>query len=61
MTCKELWKQLEAIIVNGGGDAEVMFDTEARTFDYHMAVVGGADYEQLPKPHVCLVETPPKE
>lgn len=45
MTINELIKELEAAIQDGYGHAEVMFDTEGRSFDYHMAVVGNAFLE----------------
>lgn len=42
MTVKELRDFLSNAAYEGFGDAEVLFDTEARTFDYHMAKVGRA-------------------
>jgi hypothetical protein len=41
-TAKELLDFLEQVVHDGYGEAEVLLDTEARTFDYHMAKVGRA-------------------
>ena len=45
MTALELYKVLELAIQNGHGNALILFDTEARKFDYHMAKVGSAYLE----------------
>lgn len=42
MTADELFRVLELAIHDGYGHAEVMFDTEARKFDFHMASVDSA-------------------
>lgn len=36
------------------GIEEILFDTEAGTFDYHMATVDAAYVEMEPHPHVSL-------
>ncbi len=41
-TVQELYDFLAQVIKDGHGDAEILFDTEARTFNYHMAKVGSA-------------------
>ena len=46
MTVEELFRELELAIHDGFGHAEVFFDTEAKTFDYHMAKVGSAYLEK---------------
>lgn len=45
MNIKELYCILDAAIEAGYGHAGILFDTEARTFDYHMAKVGSAYLE----------------
>lgn len=45
MTAQQLFKVLERAIQDGYGSAEVLFDTEARKFEYHMAKVGTAFLE----------------
>jgi hypothetical protein len=46
MKPSELIKVLQEAVDAGLDDETViMFDTEARTFDYHMAVVGSAYFE----------------
>lgn len=42
MTAYKLWWVLLKAIFCGHGKAPVYFDTEARTFDYHMAKVSAA-------------------
>ena len=42
MTVEELFRVLELAIHDGYSNAEILFDTEARKFDYHMAKVGSA-------------------
>jgi hypothetical protein len=42
MTAKELFDILEQAIHDGHGNAPVYFDTEGRTYNYHMAKVGSA-------------------
>ena len=42
MTAEQLFRILELAIHDGYGHAEILFDTEARKFDYHMAKVGSA-------------------
>lgn len=59
MTAKELYDFLGTVIFDGYGEAEVLFDTEARTFNYHMAKVGRAYLEIEPfpdRPFVFLYE-----
>jgi len=59
MNVKELYCILDKAIEAGYGHAEVLFDTEARTFGYHMAVVGAAylETEFMPdKPYLSLHE-----
>lgn len=59
MTALELFRVLESAINDGYGHAEILFDTEARTFHYHMAKIGSA-YLQLEfdpdRPYVSLHE-----
>lgn len=45
MTAKELADLLNKVVADGHGDCDVLFDTEARTFNYHMAKVGSAFFE----------------
>ena len=47
MTCRDLCHILLKAIEDGHGDAPVYFDTEARTFGYHMAKVGRAYVEPM--------------
>lgn len=42
MTVNELFRVLELAIHDGHGDAQVYFDTEARTYNYHLANIGSA-------------------
>jgi ASC-1-like (ASCH) protein len=37
-------------------NSSVYFDTDARTFDYHMAKVGRIYYENQPKQHIVIHE-----
>jgi hypothetical protein len=59
MTALELLKVLQEAVDTGYGHAEILFDTEARTFDYHMAAVGKAYLETgfIPeRPYISLHE-----
>ena len=59
MTAQELLNELEQVVRDGYGHAEVLFDTEAKTFDYHMARVKFASLEtefDPDRPIVILVE-----
>jgi len=56
MKAKDLIKVLEEGIEKFGEDVRVMFDTEARMYDYHMAVIGSAHAEKYPGPHIGLHE-----
>jgi hypothetical protein len=56
MTIKELHELTGELVKQGYGDACVMFDTEARAYWYHMAVVGSAFFEDEPEPHLALHE-----
>jgi hypothetical protein len=59
MTANQLCAFLEKVINDGYGHAEILFDTEAKTFDYHMAAVGSAYLETEPfpdRPFVSLHE-----
>lgn len=42
MNAYKLWWVITKAILTGHGRALVWFDTEARTYDYHMALVGSA-------------------
>jgi len=42
MTAQELFNILEQAIHDGHGDALIYFDTEAKTYNYHMARIGSA-------------------
>lgn len=55
-TVKELHEYLDGLVQIGKGDLPVLFDTEAKTFNYHMAQVGDAYYEEQPYEHVQLHE-----
>lgn len=44
-TVKELHEYLDGLIQIGKGSLPIYFDTEARTFNYHMAKIGGASYD----------------
>jgi hypothetical protein len=59
MTANDLFRILELAIHDGFGHAEILFDTEAKSFDYHMAKVGGAylETEAFPdRPFISLHE-----
>jgi len=59
MTAQELFYELAEVVKSGYGHAEVLFDTEARTFEYHMAQVKFASLEtefDPDRPIVVLVE-----
>jgi hypothetical protein len=45
MTIEQLSKILNKAVEDGYGEADILFDTEARTFEYHMAKVGSAYME----------------
>ncbi len=51
------WLLLKTIF-RGKGNAEILFDTEAKKFDYHMAKVGSAYCEKhaWPTPAITLHE-----
>lgn len=53
MNVEELFKILEVAIDEGYGDCPIYFDTDARTFDYHMAKIGRAHVEA-----VFITDTP---
>lgn len=42
MTVQELFNFLEQAIDDGKGDSPIYFDTEARTFNYHLAKISRA-------------------
>ena len=50
MNAKELYEFLKEVVEGGNGHATILFDTEARTFGYHMAEVGRAYLETEPFP-----------
>lgn len=50
MTINELYRILELAIHDGHGDSEIFFDTEARTFNYHMAKISKAFLEDEVNP-----------
>jgi hypothetical protein len=56
MTILELYKFLENEVLLGNGDFPIYFNTEARSFNYHMAKIGNAYFEIEPEKHVELVE-----
>lgn len=43
MTINELFRELELAIHDGHGESIVYFDTEARTWDYHLAKISMAN------------------
>ena len=45
MTVLELKKIIDDAVESGFGHADIMFDSEARTFDYHMVHVNRAVLE----------------
>jgi len=58
-TVKELFDFLAPLVQDGKGYYPVYFDTEARTFEYHMARIGRAyaEEEAFPnEPFVALHE-----
>ena len=57
MTVEQLHEITARLVKEGNGKASVMFDTECRTYDYHMARVGIAVYKTLPIPHLALHES----
>ena len=42
MKIKELAELLNELVEEGYGEGRILFDTEGKTFDYHMAQIGGA-------------------
>lgn len=52
----DLHQILTQLVQDGKGKWPVYFDTEARTFHYHMAEVGVAYFELEPHPHLGLHE-----
>jgi hypothetical protein len=44
-TVQELRDFLDGLCQIGKGDLPVMFDTEAKTYEYHMARIGNAYFE----------------
>jgi len=59
MTVIALSQVLNRLIEQGHGMARVLFDTEAQTYDYHMASVDRWSYEKEPEPHLSLSENKP--
>ncbi len=59
MTVKELHDITKRLVEEGHGDSRVLFDTEAQTFDYHMASIDSAHHETEPEPHLALHEDRP--
>ena len=55
MTIKELYNILQELIEQGKDDAVVLLDTEA-SYDYHMASIATAIFEDEPIPHLALHE-----
>ncbi len=59
-TVKELHAFLDELVKAGHGDAEILFDTEAKSFRYHFADVGEAHFDDGKstgfEPHVTLHE-----
>jgi hypothetical protein len=58
-TAKELFDFLERVVHDGYGHAEILFDTEARKFEYHMAKVDRAYLEldfDPDRPYISLHE-----
>lgn len=45
MTIEQLYQVLKKAVDDGHGSGNILFDTEARKFDYHMAKVGSAYVE----------------
>jgi hypothetical protein len=45
-TVAELYEYLSGLMQIGKGDLPIYFDTEARTFNYHMAQIGDAYYDK---------------
>jgi hypothetical protein len=44
-TVKQMYEFTKKLVEEGKGDAIILFDTEAKTYDYHMAEVGRGFYE----------------
>lgn len=59
MNCYKLFWLCLKTIIRGKGSCQVLFDTEARTYNYHMARVGSAYYEKYswPEPAIHLYES----
>lgn len=58
-TVRTLHRFLSKMLRQGKGSNEVMFDTEGRKFEYHMALVGAASWlpkEMAMRPMVVLHE-----
>lgn len=55
-TVQELFDFLEQLIHDGKGGLPILFDTEAQTFNYHMAKIDRAYQEDEPYPHVQFHE-----
>ena len=56
MTVKQLHEITSQLIKEGHGHVPVLFDTEAKTYNYHMASVDQAFFEEEPTPHLSLHE-----
>ena len=55
-TVQQLFDFLEQLIHDGKGDLPILFDTEAKRFEYHMARIDRAYHEDTPYPHVQFHE-----
>ena len=56
MRISELIEVLEEAKEKYGDNIPIYFDSEARTFDYHMCKIGNAYINEEPMKHVCLYE-----
>ena len=56
MKIKELIDILEEARSKYGDDIPIYFDTEGKTFNYHMSLIGSAYINEEPEKHISLHE-----
>lgn len=61
MNVKQLHEFLTGLLNNGLGDLPVLFDTRAKSFNYHLAQIGSASYTADAGAHVVLTEAVSKD
>lgn len=61
MNVKQLHEILSSLKDDGLGDLPVLFDTEAKSYQYHLAQIGSASYTPDAGAHVVLTEAVSKD